>query len=251
MISSSLRVSFELTTIPSPQRAWRTRSPSRYWRSPGMIGRGWGRDGCRGRRPRMAAPVASSRWRPPPDVRHPRSPPSPPGQRPGVVPGLHAPPANCPDRAPLSNASRRAARSRDGRNDLPAAGRAGPPAPLPRDRRPRPGSAVPNRLVRRGANTRLQVHLLPPVGARPERGPIISSRRDLVQEPRRLGHPARCRPAVARCQACDRYSRSLARVMPDVGQPALLLERLRVGVEAATRHRSPGSSGRGPPPARR
>ena len=27
--SSSLRVSFELTTIPSPQRAWRTRSPSR------------------------------------------------------------------------------------------------------------------------------------------------------------------------------------------------------------------------------
>ena len=28
--SSSLRVSFELTTMPSPQRAWRTRSPSRY-----------------------------------------------------------------------------------------------------------------------------------------------------------------------------------------------------------------------------
>ena len=27
--SSSLRVSFELITIPSPQRAWRTRSPSR------------------------------------------------------------------------------------------------------------------------------------------------------------------------------------------------------------------------------
>src|SRR4051812_21455663 len=27
--SSSLRVSLELTTMPSPQRAWRTRSPSR------------------------------------------------------------------------------------------------------------------------------------------------------------------------------------------------------------------------------
>ena len=37
--SSSLRVSFEVTTIPSPQAAWRTRSPSRNWRSPGMTGR--------------------------------------------------------------------------------------------------------------------------------------------------------------------------------------------------------------------
>ena len=40
--SSSVRVSFELTTIPSPQRGWRTRSPSRNCRSPGTIGRGAG-----------------------------------------------------------------------------------------------------------------------------------------------------------------------------------------------------------------
>ena len=52
VISSSLRVSFEVTTMPSPQRPWRTRSPSRNWRSPGMIGRG-GRaatGGCADRR---------------------------------------------------------------------------------------------------------------------------------------------------------------------------------------------------------
>src|SRR5258705_8304931 len=65
VISSSLRVSLEVTTIPSPQRPWRTRSPSRYWRSPGMIGRG-GRDPPRPagraegpRRPRHAAGAPS------------------------------------------------------------------------------------------------------------------------------------------------------------------------------------------------
>jgi hypothetical protein len=40
--SSSLRVSLEVTTIPSPKRSWRTRSPSRKRRSPGTSDRGAG-----------------------------------------------------------------------------------------------------------------------------------------------------------------------------------------------------------------
>ena len=124
---------------------------------------------------------------------------------------------NVPDRAPLSNASRRAARSRDGRNDLAGAGRAGPAAALaeradpgrigrPEPRRPAPEHEV--EVVRRlvvGAVLRRP----------PRRGPLMSSagisirNRDgsaiqLVPGPRR----------VARCQACDRYRRVRARVMP-------------------------------------
>src|SRR4030095_12458662 len=40
VISSSLRVSFDITTMPSPQRAWRAAARARYWRSPGTVGRG-------------------------------------------------------------------------------------------------------------------------------------------------------------------------------------------------------------------
>src|SRR5439155_1399196 len=84
------------TTMPSPHRAWWTRSPSRNWRSPGMMGRG--------ARTRAGAAVS---------------------------------PANDPDRAPPANASRRAARSRLGRNGSPRCGAPGRPLPCryapPRD----------------------------------------------------------------------------------------------------------------------
>src|SRR4029079_9709053 len=88
--SSSLRVSLEVTTIPSPQRPCRTRSPSRNARSPGMTGR----DALATAGTAGAAGAWVSRSSSQARTGRPRE----------------------PDRAPSSNASRLAARSRDGRN---------------------------------------------------------------------------------------------------------------------------------------
>ena len=131
VISSSLRVSFEVTTIPSPHRPWRTRSPSRNWRSPGMIGRG------------------------------------------GLV-DVAPPRPNEPDGAPASNASRRAARSRLGRNVSPSDGAPGRPLPC-RYAGPAPRIGVLNRVVRRWPNTRSRSRSRSGSSMPPSRGPIMSS----------------------------------------------------------------------------
>src|SRR6185503_464039 len=177
VISSSLRVSLLVTTIPSPHRACRTRSPSRYWRSPGMIARG-GRAG-----PPAVAPLPCR--------------------------------ASDPDGAPASNASRLAARSRLGRNASPSRGAPGTPLPwryagTERSAVPRPRGR-PNRVVPRAPNARSRSTSRPaaPVD---RSGPIISSAG--ISSRNREGSDAWPIPHVARRQAWDRYSRRMARVIP-------------------------------------
>ena len=202
--SSSLRVSFEVTMIPSPHRAWRTRSPSRNWRSPGMIGRA-GRAGV----DECAAPPAGR---------------------------------SVPDGAPDANASRLAARSRDGRNGLAGRRCPGRAAPLPERAPPPARIGVPNRVVRREPNARSRSRSSPSPGPPPrpaaeQVGPDHQLGRDLEQEPgrhRRLAHPPRrAAPGVREEEPPLRAGD------PDVGEPPLLLELLLVVERPAVRETGP------------
>ena len=197
--------------MPSPQRPWRTRSPSRNWRSPGMIGRAGGRPAARRRRPSPAtADPAASR----------SSSQARTGRR------------SVPDGAPSAYASRLAARSRSGRNGSPGGRRPGPAAALPEGAAARrPATGVPNRLVRRAPNDEVEVEVAV-VGAA-ELRPDHQLGRDLEQEPRRDGRlahpPGRPPPGVRQVQPPLRPGD------PDVGEPALLLELLLVVERPAVR----------------
>ena len=173
--SSSLRVSLEVTTIPSPHRPWRTRSPSRNWRSPGMTGRA----GRRGRgRPGAASTVdvvvpradrSRERARRARRRRRPRA--SPRGR--ATAGTSHRPPARPAGRSP-----------------------AGTPGPPPR-------VGVPNR--RRAPRPEDEVEVeVPVVAAGAELRPDHELGRDLEQEPRRHGRlahpPGRPAPGVRQVQ---------------------------------------------------
>ena len=203
--SSSLRVSLLVTTMPSPQRAWRTRSPSRNWRSPGMIGR---------------ADLAGV----------PAAPGARPGRRPRHAPGARGsrttrprcmPRAWPPGRARVGTSRRPAARP-VGRS--PAGTRRRCPAPPPR-------TGVPNRLVRRAPKTRSRSRSRSSDAA--ELRPVHQLGRDLEQEPRRhrrLAHPpGRASPGVRQEEPL------LGAGDADVGEAALLLELLLVVERPAVR----------------
>ena len=168
--------------MPSPQRPWRTRSPSRNWRSPGMIGRaGWWRR-ARGRRGRRRV-ESSSRAR----------------ARRGS--GRRAVGERLALRGEVARRPERLAGRR----------RAGPAAPLPVGRARRRGPASrsgSSGAPRRPGPGRGRVRLVEAAEPRPDH----QLGRDLEQEPRR--HGAWPIPHVARRQACDRNSRRLARVIP-------------------------------------
>ena len=190
--------------MPSPQRPWRTRSPSRNWRSPGMTG----------------APAGAATASRPPSRRRGRRPRrGPAGERAGRRAG----------RERLALGGEVAA----GRNGSPGGGRAGPAAPLPvraaaRRRRGsacRTGSsAAPRRRGRgRGRGRRRP----------PSRGPTISSAG--ISSRNRDGHgglahpPRRPAPGVREVQPALRPGDA------DVREPALLLELLLVVERAAVR----------------
>ena len=197
VISSSLRVSFEVTTIPSPQRPWRTRSPSRYWRSPGIIGRG-GSHGAR----RLRARRRRGRRRASPTARHPRTPRA---SRRGRGSAGTARPA----------AARRACRS---------------PGDRPR-RRPVPDRpAEPRRPARAEGKIHVDVETaLPPARS----GPTISSAG--ISSRNRDGTDGWPIPHVARRQAWERIEPAHRPRHPDVREPALLLELLLVVERPAVR----------------
>ena len=174
--------------MPSPQRAWRTRSPSRNWRSPGMIGRAGRR---RPRSPSRRAAVRASR--------------SSSQARTGR--------ASEPDGAPSAYASRFAARSRAGPERL-AGRRARRAGRSPAGRRAAGAAAAdgrpePARPPRPEDEVEVEVAV---VRLPPSCGPSISSAG--ISSRNRDGTDAWPIPHVARRQACDRYSRRLARVIP-------------------------------------
>ena len=135
-------------------------------------------------------------------------------------------------------------------------GRASAGTPRPARRRARAGRSpagtrrrprrigVPNRDRPPRAEHEVEVERRPSasVVARAAAGPTISSAG--ISSRKRDGTRSRRTPQVARRQACDRYSRRFARVMPDVREPALLLQ-------LAARRRAPGCAGRRPPRGRR
>ena len=174
VISSSLRVSFEVTTMPSPQRPWRTRSPSRNWRSPGMIGRAAAVAG--GRRPVASAPERA-------------------GRRPGRERLAARGEVAARPEGLAARVAPRAGRSPAGTAGRPPAGRRAEPgrARADRTRGPGPGRAPARRRP-------------------PSRGPTISSAG--ISSRNRDGTARLPLPHVARRQAWDRNSRRLARVMP-------------------------------------
>ncbi len=208
--SSSSRVSLEVTTTPSPKRAWTTRSPSRKSRSPGTRtrGAGAGRRGAGGPAARTAR-----RARPAGELAHRQIVGKSASGWSGRLGAGTAQPrpgaARDPDGAPAAKASRRAARSREGRKLSPGAGAPGRPLPVRPGRRP---PRAPRRDERRAPNARSRSY-----GSRRAREQSRALHQvggDLEQEARRHGGRRRPGPRSRVATACERKSRSFARVIP-------------------------------------
>jgi len=196
--SSSLRVSLEVTTMPSPRRGWRTRVAVAELPLAWNAGRAAGAGG-----------TAAQTRRPPDEA----------GRRPvrrKVAGGAAAPTRHSQAARARPRVVGLAARAEiaAGTERLPCPGSAGLAAPgAPRaasraDRRTKSAAQTPS-------EDQIRIHLATSSSkssARSSRGPAISTAG--ISNRKRLGTERPPWPQVARRAACDRNRRRLARVMP-------------------------------------